>query len=283
MTITARLAAIQPLKRIVSGALARLPYSVRMAVTSALRDGLVQRPPFRGVYARFDDVEGAYAYPSAAAAEAFAKAGLSFRREEAAGLVILRRSHWLLPLAVGMLSHAARPVRILDFGGSGGIDFAAVKQTVGAPLDYQIVEMPDICEVGRKLWPAEPEISFLERLPDQGEFDIVYSWSAIHYVPDPLDLLVRFTRYSPKAILIVHSPFSRRGFVRAQVRGATMLPHWVISLPEAERVMREHGYRLAMRATDEFTFNVDNYDAEHRVPHMANLLFVRADSSPVPR
>jgi hypothetical protein len=58
-----------------------------------------------------------------------------------------------------------------------------------------------------------------------------------------------------------------------------MLPHWVVSLPEAERVMRENGYRLAMRATDDFTFNVDNYDAEHRVPHMANLLFVRSELS----
>jgi hypothetical protein len=30
-----------------------------------------------------------------------------------------------------------------------------------------------------------------------------------------------------------------------------------------------------MRATADFANNVDNYDAEHRVPHMANLLFVR--------
>jgi putative methyltransferase (TIGR04325 family) len=243
VSITARLAAIRPLKRIVSSAIARLPYSLRTPVLSGIRRGLVQRPPFRGVYARFDDIKSSYAYPSAAAAEAFARAGLSFEREPAAGLVILRRSHWLLPLAVGMLSAGTEPVRILDFGGSGGIDFAAVKETVGVRLDYRIVEMPAICAAGRKLWPDEPDISFLERLPDDGAFDIVYSWSAIHYVPDPLELLVRFTRYNPKAVLIVHSPFSKRAFVRGQVQGAAMLPHWVIGSPDAERVMRQHGYR----------------------------------------
>ena len=121
----------------------------------------------------------------------------------------------------------------------------------------------------------DPQITFAATLPSEGEFDIVYAWSAIHYVPDPLDLLVGFTRYRPQIILIVHSPFAPRAFVRAQVQGTVCLPHWVISLPEAERVMQEHGYRLAMRATDDFAYNVDNYDADHRVPHMANLLFVR--------
>jgi len=37
--------------------------------------------------------------------------------------------------------------------------------------------------------------------------------------------------------------------------------------------MREAGYRLAMRATDENTCNVDNYDRDHRVGHNAMLLF----------
>ncbi|HZP76292.1 MAG TPA: methyltransferase, TIGR04325 family [Pseudolabrys sp.] len=273
MSITTRLAAIAPLNRFVSRAIERLPYSLRTMLLSAIREGIVRRPPFQGVYARFEDA--AASYPSAASAEAFAKAGLSLKREEAAGLVILRRSHALLAVAVGMLAKRTQPLRILDFGGSGGIDYQLVKETTGAALRYQIVEVPATCEAGRKLWPDDPQITFAETLPSEGEFDIVYAWSAIHYVPDPLDLLVRFTRYRPQIILIVHSPFAPRAFVRAQVQGTVCLPHWVISLPEAERVMQENGYRLAMRATDDFAYNVDNYDPEHQVPHMANLLFVR--------
>ncbi len=268
---------MQPLNRFVSDVVARLPYSLRNAVLYIIHAGLFQRPPFHGVYERFDEINSTYsaAYPTAEAAEAFVKAGLSLKREKAAGLVILRRGHWLLPTIVGLLAKRDGPLRILDFGGSGGVDFTALKQTTDARLQYDIVEMPEVCEAARKLWPKEADINFRETLPEGGQYDVVYSWSAIHYVSDPLDLLAKFTAYGPKAVLIVHSPFAQRAFVRAQVRGSATLPHWVISLPEAERVMRERGYRLAMRATDEFTFNVDNYDAEHRVPHMANLLFVR--------
>ena len=257
----------------VSRAIDWLPYSARTVVLTAIRDGIVKRPPFKGTYLRFEDVRANY--PSDDAAESFAKAGLSFKREEAVGLVILRRSHSLLPLAVGMLAGSKQPLRILDFGGSGGIDYAMVKETVGAEVRYHIVDVPAICAAGRKLWPNEPQLSFAEELPSDEIFDIVYSWGAIHYVPNPLDLLVRFTRYKPQIILVVHSPFALRNFVRAQVQDSICLPHWVISLPDAERVMRANGYRLAMRATDDFSYNVDNYDRQHRVSHMANLLFTR--------
>ena len=222
MNLINKLAGIQPLNRFVKGAVARLPYSLRVAVLGVIRNGIVQYPPFHGVYQRFDEIKSTYssAYSFSRAAETHAKAGLSFKREEAAGLIILRRSHWLLPVVVGLLSKRDEPVRILDFGGGGGVDFVAVKETSDAQLQYHIVEMPEICEAGRKLWPNEPAIRFSEGLPESGKFDIVYSWSAVHYVSDPLDLLARFTGYRPEAILIVHSPFSQRSFVRAQVKGS---------------------------------------------------------------
>lgn len=274
MSIINQLASFGGANRLAKGVIARLPYSLRRIILSVIHNGIVQRPPFRGVYARFEDVEAKY--PSEEAVESFARAGLSLKREEAANLVILRRSHSFLPLAVGMLENPGRPLRVLDFGGSGGIDYLTVKETTGAALSYKIVELPATCEVGRQLWANDPQITFAESLPAEGAFDIVHSWSAIHYVPDPLDLLARFTRYEPQIVLILQSPFAQRSFVRAQVQGQTCLPHWVISLPDAERVMEKHGYRLAMRATNEFSMNVDNYDREHRVPHMADLLFVRA-------
>jgi len=273
MSLINRLAAFRPLNQIAHRAVNGLPFSLRRMLYNLIRDGIVHSPPFKGVHARFEDVE--IKHPSAEAAETFARAGLSLKREDSAGLVVLRRSHSFLPLAVAMLAKRGQALRIIDFGGSGGIDYSFVKETVGAEVEYLIVEMPTICAAGRKLWPNEPQLSFSESLPTEGEFDIVYSWSAIQYVPDPLGLLVQFTRYKPRVVLILQSPFSRHAFVRAQVQGAVCLPHWVSSLPEAERVMGERGYRLAMRATNEIEMNVDNYDRDHRVSHMADLVFIR--------
>jgi len=56
---------------------------------------------------------------------------LSVRRNEGTGLVVLRKTHALPPLAVGILEKQDRPFRILDFGGSGGIDYLGIKETVG--------------------------------------------------------------------------------------------------------------------------------------------------------
>jgi putative methyltransferase (TIGR04325 family) len=147
---------------------------------------------------------------------------------------------------------------------------------------YHVVDIPAMCEAGRKLWPNDPDITFGEDLPAEGErFDIVYAWGAIHYLPDPLALLRDFTRYEPKIVLFAGSPFADRAFVRAQGQptpGAVRYPQWVISLPEAQRVMAEAGYRLAFRATDDTTYDVDNFDAEHRVGHSAMLLFTRCSA-----
>lgn len=272
MSIINRLAAIQPLKNFVTRVVESLPYSARNVLLDMIHNGIVRKPPFSGVYHGFDEV--ATNYPTDATRRAFAKAGLSIKHEEAADLAILRRSHSLLPAVVGMLAPFSEPVRILDFGGSGGIDYLNLKKTIAANVRYHIVDLPAICDAGRELWPNDLALSFSEALPDDEQFDLVYSWSAVHYVPDPLALLVRFTQYRPKAILIVHSPFARRGFVRAQSQGSFRFPQWVVSLPDAEQAMKKAGYRLVMRATDEFSYNVDNYEPAYRVAHMANLLFV---------
>jgi len=110
-------------------------------------------------------------------------------------------------------------------------------------------------------------------------FDIVYSWSTVHYVADPLGLLVSFTKYQPAVILIVASPFGPHAFVRAQVGPGTHVPHWVINMPDAENRMRESGYRLALCAVDEQTYNVVNFDPQHRIGSNAILLFTRARPS----
>jgi putative methyltransferase (TIGR04325 family) len=188
----------------------------------------------------------------------------------------------LLPLVTALLvakRQTREPLRILDFGGAAGIDFgnliAAIRET--SNIRYHVVDLPKVCAVGRAKWQDDARISFCDTLPVSAHFDLVYGWSSIHYVADPLALLTQFTSYSPRAILIAGSPFTwGKAFVRAQVNQSIRFPQWVLSLDEVARRMDGCGYHLAYHVAGEDDYNVDNYPPAHRVPNSASLLFLRS-------
>jgi putative methyltransferase (TIGR04325 family) len=194
----------------------------------------------------------------------------------------LRRARSLLPLVAAVLAAkrpTSEPLRSLDFGGAAGIDFAnliaAIRDT--SNIRYYVVDFPKVCAVGRAKWRDDARISFHDAMPASSEFDLIYGWSSIHYVADPLQLLTQFTTYSPSAILIAGSPFtSGKAFVRAQVNQSAPFPHWVLSLDDVERRMSGCGYCLAYHVTGEDDYNVDNYPPAYRVPNSASLLFLRS-------
>jgi putative methyltransferase (TIGR04325 family) len=261
---------------------AALPWKLRKLVMFFVEHGFISRPPFSGVYASFADVPGTMKMAEddqAAGAQRNVARGPS--RDEATKLPRLRRARSLLPLVATLLAakrHTSEPLRILDFGGAAGIDFAnliaAIRDT--PDIRYHVVDFPKVCAVGRTRWQNDPRISFHDTMPASVEFDLVYGWGSIHYVADPLQLLTQFTSYSPRAILIAGSPFtSGKAFVRAQVNQSVPFPQWVLSLADVERRMIECGYRLAYHVAGEDDYNVDNYPRAYRVPNSASLLFLR--------
>jgi len=269
------------MRSFVKRVIARLPWKLRKLVMFFVEHGLISLPPFSGVYATFDEVSGSMrvAEGDQAAAAARGIAG-GPRFDEATKLPRLQRARSLLPLAVAMLASGrlAAPFRILDFGGAAGVDYANLLSAVHLNIDvrYYVVDLPAVCAVGRARWQHDARVSFDETLPPSAAFDLVYSWSSIHYVPDPLRLLGQFAIYQPAAILLAGSPFtSGRAFVRAQVNQSVPFPQWVLSLPDVEHCMREKGYGLVYHVAGEDDYNVDNYPPEYRVPNSASLLFLK--------
>jgi putative methyltransferase (TIGR04325 family) len=271
------------MRSFVKGAVALLPWKLRKLVMFFVEHGLVSRPPFSGVYASFEDMLGTIKVAEddqAAGAQRNVARGPS--RDEATKLPRLRRARSLLPLVAAVLAAkrpTSKPLRILDFGGAAGIDFAnliaAIRDT--SNIRYYVVDFPKVCAVGRAKWRDDARISFHDAMPASSEFDLIYGWSSIHYVADPLQLLTQFTTYSPSAILIAGSPFtSGKAFVRAQVNQSAPFPHWVLSLDDVERRMSGCGYCLAYHVTGEDDYNVDNYPPAYRVPNSASLLFLRS-------
>ena len=193
--------------KVAKGAVALLPWKLRKLVMFFIEHGLVSPPPFSGVYGSFADVPGTMKVAEgdqAAAAERGVARGP--RLDEATKLPLLRRARSLLPLVAALLAakrQTNEPLRILDFGGAAGIDFAnliaAIRET--SNIRYHVVDLPKVCAVGRAKWQDDPRISFCDMLPISAQFDLVYGWSSIQYVADPLELLTQFTSYSPRAIL----------------------------------------------------------------------------------
>jgi putative methyltransferase (TIGR04325 family) len=271
------------MRSFVKSAVALLPWKLRKLVMFFVEHGLVSRPPFSGVYASFEDMLGTIKVAEddqAAGAQRNVARGPS--RDEATKLPRLRRARSLLPLVAAVLAAkrpTSEPLRILDFGGAAGIDFAnliaAIRDT--SNIRYYVVDFPKVCAVGRAKWRDDARISFHDAMPASSEFDLIYGWSSIHYVADPLQLLTQFTTYSPSAILIAGSPFtSGKAFVRAQVNQSAPFPHWVLSLDDVERRMSGCGYCLAYHVAGEDDYNVDNYPPAYRVPNSASLLFLRS-------
>jgi putative methyltransferase (TIGR04325 family) len=271
------------MRSFVKSAVALLPWKLRKLVMFFVEHGLVSRPPFSGVYASFEDMLGTIKVAEddqAAGAQRNVARGPS--RDEATKLPRLRRARSLLPLVAAVLAAkrpTSKPLRILDFGGAAGIDFAnliaAIRDT--SNIRYYVVDFPKVCAVGRAKWRDDARISFHDAMPASSEFDLIYGWSSIHYVADPLQLLTQFTTYSPSAILIAGSSFtSGKAFVRAQVNQSAPFPHWVLSLDDVERRMSGCGYCLAYHVTGEDDYNVDNYPPAYRVPNSASLLFLRS-------
>lgn len=171
-------------------------------------------------------------------------------------------------------------LRILDFGGAGGLDYGYLRAMTGDAcprLAYHVVDVPGACDGGKRAWEGDPRITFSSDLPPSSErFDLVYAYSAIHCVPDYKTLLTGLARYGARVMLFCKHPVHEgRAFVRKQVNMGVgrEVPQWVLSLPEMQAILKAHEYTLLFRASGEDLYNVDNYDGQYRVEGTLNMVF----------
>jgi putative methyltransferase (TIGR04325 family) len=269
-----RLQANATSRRVAKGLHDALPFGVRRLAFTLWNIEILSKPRFVGIYKSFEEFTNP-TYPPTDA-EMVRQSLSTMKYDDANGLMVFHRGHDLLPVVAAMLG--GRDLRVLDFGGAGGLDNVGLRAAGSDIAHYCVVEQSGICQAARDAWTARTDgdrLVFREDMPPISErFDIVYAWSAIHYVPQPLELLAAFTVYQPRAILLVHHPITREphGFVRGQRGDGYLCPSHVLSLGEVEDALP--GYRLAFRGSDDFEFNVDNFPPAYRVGRCANLLFL---------
>lgn len=269
------------IKTIIKRLAVRLPWGWRKIVAFTALHGAINllwgRPSFVGTYQSFSDAPPSNAQDAQYLVDAADRNLRSLKLDGASGSPALSNSHSLFTLAAALLA-GPKPLRILDVGGAAGVDFANLLKAAPnlSNIQYCVIDVPAVCAFGAQRWKNDKRISFSDRMPSDGDqFDLIYSSWAIQYFAKPLELLKKCAGYGAPAILLLNVPFTMKSaFVRVQVN--RMLPSWVLSVPEVERLMSDSGYRIAFHATANVDHNVDNYPRDYRVPNVSNILFLKS-------
>jgi len=184
-----------------------------------------------------------------------------------------------------MMLESKDPLRILDLGGALGIGYMTLAESIphqAELIEYTIIEVPEICEVGRGLLSGG-QVTYLDSLPSQGEFDLVHSASALQYVEDWQQVLKSLSHYGAEYILLSDVfAGSIPTFVTLQNYYGSRIRHWFLNLDELLKLVSSLGYQLVMksfvksrRLGVQDILPMGNFPATHRLEQSLHLLLRR--------
>ncbi len=137
-----------------------LPWAVRHSLRATRKYLAQNTPPFRGVYKSFDDLPTTIGYDhqdwSTNSLKVATKAKNMIGHPPPSDIA---PSKSLLGVAVSTMlaskNEDEKNVRILDFGGAGGLDYGILRALThenGNVESYHVVDVPGACEAGREVW-----------------------------------------------------------------------------------------------------------------------------------
>lgn len=103
-------------------------------------------------------------------------------------------------------------VKILDFGGGPGTTYADIQGKLAiSNFEYYIVDTPANCEIGKSLFPSNPNLHFCIADPNNDhqfdihteKYDIVMSSSTIQYSHNWRELLTKLIKCRPKYFVLL--------------------------------------------------------------------------------
>lgn len=197
-----------------------------------------------------------------------------------------QRSTLLAPIAAMMLENTEK-LRILDFGGGLGIGYMILTESIpwqSERISYTIIEIPQICEAGRRLFIGNNGITYLASLPLEGEFSLLYSASALQYIEDWQAVIKSLSNYGAKYILLSDVfAGSISTFVTLQNYYGNRIRHWFFNFKELLDTFSLNGYQLIMKSfVNSRTLGVegilpmDNFPQSHRLEQSSHLLLKRS-------
>jgi putative methyltransferase (TIGR04325 family) len=188
--------------------------------------------------------------------------------------------HEVLAVIAAIVAARTGAVSILDFGGAVGSGYVQLMGTLptNAAIRYDVVDLPNMCAAGRRLFAGDPRITFHICLPpfDDG-LDIVYASSVLQYVDDYCELLLQLA--STKATFILLGQLAAGNiptFATKQMNlEKKILAYWFLNRDEVVGLLAESGYELVYEGLGDVEYDQSNFPGTHRIGRMRNLLFRR--------
>ena len=196
-----------------------------------------------------------------------------------------KQNHLLLPAVAATMMATRDRLRILDFGGGLGIGYMALVEGIphaATRVDFTIVDLPWTVDEGRRLLPGA--VRYMDALPGEEEFDLIYSVSALQYIEN--------WRMTLGALLDCRADFILLSdvfageiptFVTLQNYYGSRIPHWFWNFEELLEVCSAAGYTLvtkefntaARRCALGDTLRMDHFPKTHRLWQSLHLLLRR--------
>ena len=100
--------------------------------------------------------------------------------------------------------------RVGDLGGSVGVSYYALRRLLpaGAPMEWRVCELPDVCEKGRLLARERgvPALHFTTSFSDLDAHDVWFSAGAIQFIEQPIHELLKALHHPPRHLLLNRVP-----------------------------------------------------------------------------
>tara|TARA_B100001996_G_C18650465_1_gene589197 strand:+ start:400 stop:1170 length:771 start_codon:yes stop_codon:yes gene_type:complete len=191
-----------------------------------------------------------------------------------------------LPSSLAMMIGTHEKLKVLDMGGGLGIGHMTIAESMPDHVNniqYTIVEVPEICKVGKELFSKNSNVTYLESVPCDRSFDFVYSASTLQYIEEWQQTLKSLGNTEAKYILL-SDIFAGDipTFVTLQNYYDSKIQHWFLNINELISVMASIGYELVMKCSApslriniENILPMNNFPKSHRLKQTAHLLFNR--------
>ena len=176
---------------------------------------------------------------------------------------------------------------MLDFGGGFGVGYLSCVEAIPKGkelLDYSIVELPEVCASGASFAKTNAiPIVFMESIPKQKKYDLVFCSSAMQYVEDWRNLIKQFAETEASKILLSDIFCGNfKTFATIQNYYESKIPFWFLSELDLIKELKKHGYKLILKEAaaykNAFNDNVlpmTNFPESHRIKSASHLLFSR--------
>ena len=183
--------------------------------------------------------------------------------------------------------NSKKELKIIDFGGGPGRGFISVSRGILdlKKLDYKIIEIKEICDIGKKIFENEKDLEFYTDFPPLQEVDIFHFGSCLQYIENWKGILEKSFLYRPKYLLFSDLLAGDiETFVTKQLMFESILPYQFLNITEFISFIEDNNFDLRFRTNYEVKIQgafqslpTEHFPKNKRLRNSSNLLFINSN------